>query len=757
MVREAAAEPARATMRPRRFRTPAAGQQGSILMPAALIILIGLVLLGGAQLGYFYYMKRELQKAADLAALTAAQLLGAGAQANCTAASAAAGANARANLGGNAQAITVTSTCHRWDSSNASLAPRFIRPIAAGERYNAVRVALSMPAPALVPYLGGATISVEAIGARPGEPVAAFSVGTKLIAAKPGVLTNLLSQVGLDLSGTSLVGYDSGLANVKITPAGLLQALGIPVPANISLADFNQLLAANTRPLGDVLNAVVTVAGRNELVAANVGLLQAIQTKLGISNLQVKLGSTTPGRSGALFANITSGDASSALNLELDALQVLSTAIGVGTGGHAVQGGTSVSLGGLVSVTPRFSVVEPPSIAIGGVGTTAYSAQVRVYAPIQISTASLPPPISSLLKVSIDLPITLDLVDGHGTLTQLCQRRDAANRDLANIAVTSSILKLCVGGPPPGAPANWPFSTSASCDQGLQPKKLLSVALLGAELASVQPNPPLVINALPANGAADFYVGQTQSVPATDNPLLLGTTVKNVTDALLGALLGNSLQAGSNLPGGTRTQVIDKMTQELWNSTATPACTDAISAQQNATGFACRSSRTQAALNQIKDAPTNLGGFLTGLPNTTANLLTSLVTLNVSSLLGNVVGLVNNLVGTVVKTLGDVVGALLPTNQCTTRILGIPIGGTVAGCMQQISNTLAATPTAGGPPNVVLGLVGFLLELLRPALDQIGTGLIKPLIENVIGLRVGQTDVRLMSMDCDGTGVQLVY
>ena len=48
-------------------------------------VLVGLVLLGVAQLGYGYYMKREVQKAADLAALSAVQVLGTGA-ADCKAA-----------------------------------------------------------------------------------------------------------------------------------------------------------------------------------------------------------------------------------------------------------------------------------------------------------------------------------------------------------------------------------------------------------------------------------------------------------------------------------------------------------------------------------------------------------------------------------------------------------------------------------------------------------------------------------------------
>ncbi|MEN7522349.1 pilus assembly protein TadG-related protein, partial [Bordetella pertussis] len=61
-------------------------QRGSILIPAALAILIGVALLGAAQLGYFFYMKRELQKTADLAALTGVQVLSPGDEAACAAA-----------------------------------------------------------------------------------------------------------------------------------------------------------------------------------------------------------------------------------------------------------------------------------------------------------------------------------------------------------------------------------------------------------------------------------------------------------------------------------------------------------------------------------------------------------------------------------------------------------------------------------------------------------------------------------------------
>lgn len=58
-------------------------QRGSMTVAIVFAVIVGLVLLGVAQLGYAYYMKREIQKASDLAALSAVQVLGLGAPADC--------------------------------------------------------------------------------------------------------------------------------------------------------------------------------------------------------------------------------------------------------------------------------------------------------------------------------------------------------------------------------------------------------------------------------------------------------------------------------------------------------------------------------------------------------------------------------------------------------------------------------------------------------------------------------------------------
>lgn len=106
----------------------------------------------------------------------------------------------------------------------------------------------------------------------------------------------------------------------------------------------------------------------------------------------------------------------------------------------------------------RCSVVEPPSIAIGGVGATAYTSQIRVHAPLRLDTGSL---LGGLVRLDLDIPLTVDVVNGHGTIEALCHARDAAGRDLAVVSTRSSLLKICLGGPPAGLTAlNWPTGHS---------------------------------------------------------------------------------------------------------------------------------------------------------------------------------------------------------------------------------------------------------------------------------------------------------
>lgn len=690
-------------------------QSGSIVINTAIALSLIVIALVGTELGYLFFMKRELQKTADLAAVAGASAIQ---PADCTAARAAALGNAGQNLIGFTPAVA----CGRWDPSQGT-ERHFTADLTT---FNAVHVVIEgAPPPLLAFFPGERSLRAEAIAAA-NDPLASFSVGSTLLRTGDSVLGDLLKGIGLDLTGTSLVGYD-GLAQVQITPAGLLQALGIPVASDIGVGELNTLLAAQTVQLGPLLNAIVTLAGQDTLLASNAALLNAVATRLGVPDLQVQLGSLASGPSG-LFAEVIApgANAASALNVGVNALDLLHSAIGVATQKHAVAV-NGLSLTGLVSA--KTVLVEPPSVAIGGVGATAYTAQLRTW--VEVDTGNLPL-IGHLARVK--LPIMIDVVNGRGTLTEMCtpalRKPDGTER--ASIAVNASILKVCVGRP--GAnPANENeiFSTSASCDQNLADEDLLRLGLGGVNLVSLRKQ--LKLDALPLQASVTLAAGETATV---GNDLLLGSTVKNITDALLATLLVETLDRGP-VPTLAQRQTT---AQSLWNAQGA-ACTTR----------ACRVSRLTTVKAGIENTTSGLGGFLGGLSGEVLALLSHTLSLNLQGLLGGV----GTLVGGLLTSVGDILGAVLGgvIGGCTALI-----GSNDAACVGEIANSLNGSTSGGGDtvPNAVTALTGYLLQVLRPVLDALGSSVLTPILHDVLGLHLGQIDVNLRSLNCQARA-HLVY
>ncbi|OWT77542.1 hypothetical protein CEY04_16515 [Achromobacter sp. HZ28] len=706
-------------------------------MPAAVGLLVMVILLGGAQLGYLFYTLRDLQKAADLAALTGAQVLSSGTPLNCSTATTAAVQAGQANFSGLA-AADIAATCWRWDPVKNTTDPRHLAAPQGNQRYNAVMVTMNRNVASLIPFMGSKSISVQSVASRPGSPVAAFSVGSTLVSTRqqPGTLINLLSAVGLNLNSTALVGYDAGLASVQITPAGLLKQLGIDVSTDITVGQLNSLLAANTVSLNNLLDAVAIVGGQSGLLAANVTLVNTIKAKLGLSSLNVTLGSTAAGRGSSLFAQISAPDGASALSTQINALDLIAAAVGVATGKNAVQGGVPVSIAKLVTITPAFSVIEPAQIAIGGVGATAYTAQVRVFLQVTIPTIKL---LGGVLAFGVDLPIVVDLVTGQGTLTDLCTTQDSAGRDLATIAVTTSVLDTCVG----DLTQATAFSSAQSCSVGLKNKQLLTLKVAGIDLGV---NNKITLNPL-VNGPtpATLYAGQKATVAMTS--LDLGTATQNLANALLTVLLGSSAQAGA---GTQPAAVSTALAEDMWNqarqaNTCNPSATTGPAPLNiGGDGYLCRKALWQAALQLSQTNSGSLAGYIDKQPN--AGLLTGV---------GNLLtGLVNAL-GTVV---GNLLGAVVPTNACATAtLLPLGYGGTEAGCKAELAKSFTSKPNIGTTlSNALLGILGPLFTALQPILNGIGAAILG-LINDVVGLNLNSVDVKLMSLQCNGKGVQLVY
>lgn len=713
-------------------------QRGAVLLFAALGISALIVMASLIDLGLLYQYRREYQKTADLAALAGAAKL---TELGCTDAAEAARQNVEQNLVDFRHDAPVIQT-GEW-RRNESLG--FVEGCDAST--NAIRVIVSGRPPALLaPVVASENqrrLSAQSVASN-SDPVASFSVGSRLAAVGgASVVGGVLKAVGLDLAGVDLLGYD-GLAGVTITPSGLLQALGIPVSANLSVVDFNAVLAAEEVSLGALLDAAVTVAGQSELVGLNTQLLEALRVPLSVPTLNdivVQLGSDAAG--GGVFAAVTSS-ADAALNVELDALGLVSAAVQVATAGRGIEVALATpTLGPLLGadLDVRVGIIEPPSIAIGGVGATAYSAQTRVFAHVQLDTGDIPLAGNLLgflgTSITVDLPIIIDLAAAKGTVADLCTPslkslseppQCPAGEDCAEIDVESQIAKICVGKLDDAAL----FSTSESCDVGLTGQKLLGLTVLGTNLASL--NTSLALSAVETEGTVVLAAEQMDTV---NGALDLGTTVKNLTDALLAGLLGASLSDNPPLTAAQRTDIAEG----LWTQAGGDLCVAGYGAQ----GKQCRSNSIEIALNEIEDTSEGLGGFLAdALLNPVVGLLGSVLTLNLVGILQSVGGLLAGVLGLVGGLLSGLLTSLVGDG-CSGGLLGGP--GSNAGCIDVIEDALKA-PSAGAPTAALFVLLGSLLNLLQPILDAVGTNLLLPLLQNVLGLQLGQTDISMLGLEC---------
>lgn len=670
-------------------------QRGSILITTAGVLLAGVGILAGAEMGYLFYVKREMQKATDLAALAGAHHI---VSTGCSAAGATATSSATQNLASLGFSTSVSLDCGLWDPVQVSGAQHFSAGVSPS---NALRVTVTGTAPSLFAVLSNKPVSTSAI-ARSGEPFAAFSIGSKLVDLPPGqsVLGNVLKGLGLDLTGTSLVGYD-GLAQIKVTPGGLLAALGIPVDADVGIGEFNDFLAGRQVSLGQLLDATAVAAGQNQLLASNVTLLNAVAAKIGSSSLNLNLGTTVAGARG-VFARVVAPDGSTgkALSTEVSALDILSTGIGVATQKRAFTVNNNLNLLGLATVKTEISIIEPPAIGIGGVGATAYNAQVRTFTQLKTQESLM----GSLMNkwVNVDLPIVVDVTNAKGTLTAMCTpelKQDGQDR--AEITVEGAVLSGCVGKLVPPEVYTMPNACSPSTNY-LADQELIDLMSL------VVVNDSFYLDVLPANGVVELKVGETKRV---GNELQIGTTVAGIVDQIDDFLFGV-------IPGGNpHNNDLQELTNQLWNDSGTAVCT--------ANTVTCRTNRLNWVKTRI-ETTTTTSGLLSG----------------------------------VLSGLGDIVNALtglLVHNGCTTSGSGL-LGLGPAGegfCRDMIQSALNTHSSASGG-GTVSNALGVLVGIIRPLLDAVGSQILTPILQNIVGADVHANDVHLMSLTCGGPPA-LVY
>jgi len=666
------------------------------------LVVITLV---GTELGYLFFLKREFQKTVDLAALAGAQAL---TTSTCTEATTAATTNAALNLPVGFQLNSADVVCGRWDPSSIPGPKYFTVGLTP---FNGVQISFQRTPPILLPGISGGIqrqIKVEALAVKD-EPTAVFSVGSKLVDISPGgALTSVLKLAGVNVDHVCIACY-TGLATVNISSGDLLRALGIPVSADLTVGGLNSLLAAKKVSIGKLLEVIATLAGQSGLAAANVALLNSlVAAGINVDELLIQIGTDPASTNGTrgLFTVIQAPTSSAALNAQINAFDLLKTAIGVGTSDHALTLGPTIINALGLNIEAR--VIEPPSIGIGGVGTTAYNAQIRVHAVVNTNSSILGG-ILGALATEINLPISIDISNSLGTLTSIdC----SSTPTKASIAVNAPILSACIG--QISSTALW--SKADVCKTDLQPMSL--VKILGIDLLAGK----AYIPALPNNSTVTLSPGQT--VTTGGNSLEIGTTVSNLLNELLKLLLGNS--------GGTDGVPANRPT--------TPEIAAALANHYIPTTTSTNMS--QAAVDAVQSALA-ADGLTWNRP--LLGILSQSMPTEWASNLGSC-----KVTFTTYRT--SCVRDALTHSLQTPNQNGL-LTGLLAGLVQLITGLLGVGASDGGTP-LLAGLLGPLVNLLQPVLNAIGN-FVSDILKNLLGLQLGLTDVNLNSISCRNS--KLVY
>ncbi len=327
-------------------------QRGSLVINAAIALSLIVIALVGTELGYLFHVKRELQKATDLAALAGAQALDA---ATCEDAIAAARSNANGsgesdparNLPPGFSLENGEVQCGHWapDADADASGRRFE---AAGPPYNAVRVAMRKTPPLLLPAIPGnapRSITAEAIAARQ-APRAALSIRSTLLNID-STQASLLNQVTGALLGSALnlsaVGWN-----------GLLQT-------QVRLLDYLLALGATVGDYESVLNSRISLARlfdvAAELLQRNGQLAQA--TTMGLLGTAAAAGGNADIRLGDLLG-VASGTPAAALNVDLQVFSLVQGAVQLANGESAAAADLTLAVPGIGSVASKIKVIEKP-------------------------------------------------------------------------------------------------------------------------------------------------------------------------------------------------------------------------------------------------------------------------------------------------------------------------------------------------------------------------------------------------------------
>lgn len=473
-------------------RSRSAPQRGSILVNAAIVLSLLTILLIGTELGYQFYIKREFQKAADLAALAGAQNLTGN---NCAPATAAAIANANDGTGRNLPVGFSLAggdvACGTW-AANATASPD--RFTAGGTSMNAVRVQLTRDVTPVIAFsIGAQSISVQAVAAR-ALPRAALNIRSTLLTVDSTQSPLLNSVMGGLLGGSinlSAVSWD-GLAKSNVNLLSYLDALAVRL--NLAAGQYDTVLNTQTTAT-QLLGAAVDALNKDGSVAGSITVLnELIRVAANVPSTTLKLSQIVAAQTGTQAA---------ALNLNLQALELAQSIVQLANSSSAVASTTALTIPGIATANVAVKVIEPAQISAIGNPELA-KADPTGPNKIHVQTAQ----VRSV--VSVNLPVLSGITGlANAVLGLLAPVTSLLNNVLSLNLVNILCLTNCTQTQVVLVPDN-PIHLTIS----------LNVAAASANVTDYDCSAPTnaTLTVSERTSAADIRVGQ---VPVADEPALL--------------------------------------------------------------------------------------------------------------------------------------------------------------------------------------------------------------------------------------------
>jgi len=385
-------------------------QRGAIGLIAALTLgLVLLFMLLVVDSGRLYLEQRKLQRVADVAVLEAVSRGG-----NCAAA---AGSNtatvysvasATRNSFTPSTTQTVSATCGTLITGSDKLR----RFSADANKSDAIRVITTTVVPTSV--AGGlwdlfskgtfgfnTRLTASAVGASPNATLAQISIRSTLASVTTNSQAAVLNAVIGGLAGGSLnltVGGWDGLIKSDINLLSYMNQLAIDL--KLTAGDYTSLLAAKTN-LTQLIQTAATVMNANGATADVKAALLGLETAVKLTPAVVTLGD---------LLKLQTASSTAGLDANLQLMQLLQALIQVANKKNAVDVTLPANLPGLLNLTVRLKVIEPPQFSATGDPTknqtiSVRTAQVRTLVSANLTGVNA---VSGLVKAVTDLigPLT---------------------------------------------------------------------------------------------------------------------------------------------------------------------------------------------------------------------------------------------------------------------------------------------------------------------------------------------------------------